>query len=90
MVLSRPNPLYSNPSVEQANGDDFFRCPICNQANVSLTYYGPRRASWWGLVPPERGHLILVCGTCNWKGVSWDGEMGKNGKRKVVTCERRP
>ena len=84
------HPLYLNPSVEQKNGDDFYRCPICNQPNISLTYYGPRKEGWWGLRPAQRGHLILVCATCGWKGVSWDGETGPTGKRKVTTCERRP
>lgn len=84
------NPLYPNPSVEQPNGDDYYRCPICNQPDISLTYYAPKKQSLLGLRPASRGHLILVCGTCNWKGVSWDGEMGKTGKRRVETCERRP
>lgn len=84
------NPLYPNPSVEQSNGDEFYRCPICNQSNISLTYYARKRKGLWGLRPTCRGHLILICGTCRWKGVSWDGEVGETGKRKVETCERRP
>jgi hypothetical protein len=84
------NPLYPNPSVEQPNGDDFYRCPICNQANISLTYYARKRKGFWGLRPACSGYLILVCGTCTWKGVSWNGEVGETGKRKVETCERRP
>lgn len=83
------NPLYPNPSVEQSNGDDYYRCPICNQANVSITYYGPKAKGWWGLSPACGGHLILICATCGWKGVSWDGEYRKSGKRLVKTCERR-
>ena len=86
------NPLYPNPSVEQTddseNGEKFYRCPICNQANISLKYYAPKKASFLGLRQAGRGHLIIVCGTCTWKGVSWDGEIGETGKRKVETCER--
>jgi len=89
-MLKMINPLYENPSVEQDNGNDFFRCPICNQANVSLTYYGPKKAGLFGICPPQRGHLIIICGTCRWKGVSLDGEVGRSGKRKVETCERKP